>query len=824
MTGNASLVIGGCGSSDSRTGPTIHVPLTEVTATLTASRTDLSEGSLEEIEIAVELNPPVNRSVSIGLVFEGNASQNLDFEIDDDSFTFSPNQIRASSKLRALDDWLAEDAETVTIRLSDFSASTSAGDPSNVSITIEDNLDEPFTETEKRGSAEIFLLTAVSFSREVATLELRVLNVGAKPTSATRAWVTTRRLIQPGELGQVVEEISDISIPPIEKRSAFVAETNLDLQRYSSNETYWISTTVDAPREETSSGRLPNIDRIGFTMDQHGEILVRCNEPDRARPTEDEDPLYAHQWPLQNKGQSAFAVNGGKLGEDLSMADVLTAGAPTGAGINVAVVDTGLEICHPDLSNNVVEGGSFNFKAIPNNGKAWHNANADDPYFFDSRGDHGTSVAGVIAAVANNGFGIRGVAPEVRLFGFNFLSEQCCQEDALGGSSEAPNSEQIDVFNLSFGSLGSQYNEPDNSIVRYGTSHLRNGLGAIYVKSAGNTFGLCIHFEHQVHALTGCSSSSGDGLNDLPYVMVVGALNASGGRASYSSAGSNLWVSAPAGEYGVSNPATVTTDQYGRERGYSSRNFPGLAREVSSDPFGDYYSNFNGTSAAAPHVSGVVALLLEEEPTLTWRDVKHVLASSARRPGGLNNSATDVRVMIGSRLATFYHDWITNGAGFDFHNHFGFGVVDADAALALLRDGFQPNNLGEQSLSDWFSVSTDGLHIPDHDGSGVELQINLDLPTGSNIEGLQLHVSGTHENLTDLSIELESPSGTKSIMNPVFNGILVGEEILDWRLLSNAFYGEAPRGPWTLRVIDAAEGDTGTLDSWGLRAWYGTHP
>ncbi len=821
------LLLNACGSSDSGSGPDVVQPLTPVTTTITAGEVELTEGSLNEIEIWVDLTPQVNRSISVPLAFTGSATKDLDYEIDDEVLSFSPNQTRATTRIRPLDDWLAEDAESLTIRFPDFATNRSpgvnAGIPSSVTLTIEDNLDEPLRANEKRGKVEIYLYTSASFGAEMATLELNALNIGTLPSSATTASVITYQLIQPGEFGQVIEEISDITIPPIERRSVFETEVNLDLQRYSPNETYWISSTVEPPPEEDSTGRLPNTDQIGFTMDPHGEIMVRCEAPDRARPTETDDPLFASQWPLRNDGQNAFAEDGGRAGEDIRMGEVLATGTPSGRGVNVAVVDTGLEICHPDLAQNIVEGGSFNFKANPDNGKAWHNASASDPYLPDSRGDHGTTVAGIIAAAANNGLGIRGVAPDASLFGFNFLSEQCCEEDALGGSSESPNSERIDVFNMSYGSLGSQYNEPDNSIVRYGTSQLRDGLGAIYVKSAGNAFRLCMHFEHQVHALTGCSSSSGDGLNDLPYVIVVGALNAAGGRASYSSAGSNLWVSAPAGEYGVSNPATVTTDQYGRERGYSARNYPGLARDTSADPFGDYFSNFNGTSAAAPHVTGVVALLLEEEPALTWRDVKHVLASTARRPGGLINAATDVRVMIGNRLATFYLDWITNAAGFDFHNHFGFGVVDVDAALALLRNGYQPDSLGTQSMSDWFTASTDGLQIPDHDGAGIEQRLNLDLPSTSNIEAIQLHLSGTHENLVDLSIELESPSGTKSIMNPVFNGTLAGEQTLEWRLLSNAFYGESPRGTWTLLVIDAAEGDTGTLNSWALRAWYGNH-
>ncbi|MCY3859608.1 MAG: S8 family serine peptidase [Gammaproteobacteria bacterium] len=828
VVGVLLLFLTGCGSSDSGGRPTVVTPPTPVTATISTASTELVEGSLDEIEIWVDITPQVNRRISVGLGFEGGAARNIDFEIDDTVLSFNPNQTRATTRLRTLDDWIAEGTESLTIRIQEGNSSTTAqttpGTPSSVSLSIEDNADAPLTEIEKRGRAEIYVSTVASFTREMVTLEIRVLNLGAISASQTIASVTTNRLVQPGELGHVVEQISDITIPPIDARSIFVAETNLDLQRYAPNETYWILVRVDPPPEEDSEGRFRNRDLLGFTLNQNGEILVRCEPPDRARPNESEDPLFGHQWPLRNEGQSAFAAAGGTPEEDLRMSDVLATGTPTGDGVNVAVVDTGLEICHPDLAENVVDGGSFNFKANPENGKAWHNADFVDPYFPDSRGDHGTTVAGIIAADADNGLGIRGVAPAVNLFGFNFLSEQCCEEDALGGSNASPNSEQIDVFNMSYGTFGSQYNEPDNNIVRYGTSQLRRGLGAIYVKAAGNAFRSCLHFEHQVHALTGCSSSHGDSLNDLPYAIVVGALNATGGRASYSSAGSNLWVSAPAGEYGVSDPATVTTDQYGRERGYSSRNFPGLARNTSLDPFGDYYSNFNGTSAAAPHVSGVVALLLEEEPNLTWRDVKHILASTARRPGGLVNPSTDIRVVIGRELATFYRDWITNAAGFEFHNHFGFGVVDVDAAISFLRDGFMPDSLGDQSLTDWFTVSSDGLQIPDHDGAGIEQQLNLDLPTGTNIEAIQLHVAGSHENLVDLSIELESPSGTQSVLNPVFNETLAGQQTLDWRLLSNTFYGESPRGDWTLRIVDAAEGDVGTLSSWALRVWYGTHP
>lgn len=814
----------GCGSSGDYTSREPSVPRTPVTATVSVASNTLREGALEETDVWVDLSPQVERSNWVRLDFEGAASLGVDFEIDDQTLYFNPNQTRASTKIRALDDWLPEGAETLTIRLSEFSDATSAGVPSNVSLTIEDDADTSFTKADKRGFADLYLSVNASFTQADASLELRVLNWGALDASATTMRGAVFSLTEPGRLGTAVVRFADIEVPPIERRNSFKASISTSLSNFQPEATYWVWIEVDAVPEEDDFGRLPNRDYIGFTLDSRGEILASCTEPDRARPTETDDPLFSHQWPLRNEGQPAFADNGGVRGADLQMASVLQDGSPTGKGVNVAVVDTGLEICHPDLAANVVAGGSYNFKTHAAATERWYNAVAEDPFFPDSRGDHGTSVAGVIGAVANNGLGLRGVAPDAQLFGFNYLSEQCCEEDALGGSSAAPNSEQIHVFNMSYGTLGSQYNDPDDSIFKYGTESLRDGLGAIYVKGAGNGFRRCINFEHQAHAIFGCTSASGDGTNNLPYLIVVGAFSADGNRSSYSSAGSNLWISAPAGEYGVNEPATITTDQYGIERGYSSRGYPGLSLDRNADPHGDYYSNFNGTSSATPHVSGVVALMLEEAPNLTWRDVKHILASTASRPQMAFVPNSDVQVVIGEQSAVLYRDWITNAAGYSFHNYFGFGTVDVDAAIEMIRDSFQPDNLGSQQQSGWLTSSLDGLQIPDHEGAGISRSRSVDLGSNANIEAVQLRIAGSHENLADLSIELTSPAGTSSILNPAFNQVLSGSSTLDWQLLSNAFYGEDPNGTWTLRVIDAAVEDTGSLDYWALRFWHGEHP
>lgn len=87
-----------------------------------------------------------------------------------------------------------------------------------------------------------------------------------------------------------------------------------------------------------------------------------------------------------------------------------------GAGAILAIVDTGLEICHPDLAANIEEGKSFNFGVAAG-------SSITDPFNHNTLGDHGTSVAGVAAAVADNGLGGRGVAPGVQLRGFNVGAE-----------------------------------------------------------------------------------------------------------------------------------------------------------------------------------------------------------------------------------------------------------------------------------------------------------------------------------------------------------------------------------------------------------------
>jgi hypothetical protein len=264
------------------------------------------------------------------------------------------------------------------------------------------------------------------------------------------------------------------------------------------------------------------------------------------------DPLYVYQWHLDNTGQTNFATTAGTSTQDINVDGVITDGY-TGTGVVVGIVDTGLEIAHEDLAANVVSGGSWDFKGADNN-----------PTSDQTTGDHGSSVAGLIASVGWNAKGGRGVAPSASLRGFNFICTGCSQTvanniNAIGGASY---SSPVHIFNMSIGTTEVGANSVINTSIEAqylsAVTNLRSNKGAVYIKSAGNEFNDtggydCGHASEygslNQDKLT-CQSANMEPGNTLPYLIVVGALDATGVKSTYSSTGSNVWVSTPGGEFG----------------------------------------------------------------------------------------------------------------------------------------------------------------------------------------------------------------------------------------------------------------------------------
>lgn len=540
------------------------------------------------------------------------------------------------------------------------------------------------------------------------------------------------------------------------------------------------------------------------------------------------DPLKSEAWYIRNTGQSTFSLSSGTSGNDINL-DAAFRSGDLGKDIKVGISDSGLDIDHPDLFVNVLTPLSKDYASSA-------------PYYGDPGvsldGDHGTSVAGIIAAVGWNGIGSRGVAPEAKLVGLNYLGDLVTQTTAIQLDQAG---DDLDVYNYSYGSsfypaaVNSDSSYDDQ--LEYGVSTQRGLKGSIYVKSAGNSFQECdFNYGSLFLGLMCYSHNSNLGQEDeLPWIISVGATNALGVKASYSSHGANLWVSAPGGEDGLNSPAILTTDTAGCADGYAKYGVSGVnfLRGSAENSNCDYTQNFNGTSSAAPMVSGLAAILLETRPGLTWRDVKHILASTAQKidaasPAQVVSSGFDFDngpyrevdndLMNGH---VYSQGWVTNSAGYSFHNYYGFGQIDVDAAVTMAKT-YSNYLTGMPTETDPTFALTQSLvntAIPDSSKTGLSDTINV--TQSYTIEAVQIRINMTHPRPGDVGIELTSPGGTKSIILNINNSLLIGLDgaTPDWVddhtnaiFLSNAFYGENSNGTWTIKLIDGLDGDSGNTD------------
>ena len=306
----------------------------------------------------------------------------------------------------------------------------------------------------------------LDFSALEPTFNIELYNLGATQTPLSTLQSTLVRIVlddttdDPDDSTFSVQPIDEIEVLPIDpKGEPFETSVTVPIESLEADTTYFVffdvydGTEVDPDAEALAQGT------SGFTLDYLKRIRHTCVASGQSLLADDTDPLQTHQWHLANTGQSAFAQVGGVADEDLGMLETLSDG-PTGEGVKVAVVDTGLEVCHPDLWANVEQGASFNFNMPEPESEAassWRiRQESTDPFSFDASHGHGTAVAGLIAATANNAIGGRGVAPGARLRGYNLLyatDPLNAGIASLGASDFQPNSTDVDIFNMSFGAF-----------------------------------------------------------------------------------------------------------------------------------------------------------------------------------------------------------------------------------------------------------------------------------------------------------------------------------------------------------------------------------
>ncbi|WP_432840027.1 S8 family peptidase [Dactylosporangium sp. CA-092794] len=293
----------------------------------------------------------------------------------------------------------------------------------------------------------------------------------------------------------------------------------------------------------------------------------------------------------------------------------------TGTGVTVAVIDTG-KTTHPDLNGQWLAGYDFISSSATARDGNGRDANPQDEGDWYSAGEcgqttaetsswHGTHVAGTIAALANNGVGVAGIAYNAKILPVRVLGK--CGgttsdiADAIvwasGGSvSGVPaNPNPAKVINLSLGGSGAcgvTTRLAINSAVSRGTT---------VVVAAGNSN----------------ANASGFTPANCPGVVTVAATDRDGNRAFYSNFGTTVEVAAPGGEVRLeTEPAgTRSTPQNG---------ILSTLNDGATTPGNPIYYTYMGTSMAAPHVAGVVALMLSKHPSLTPAQVLSALQAHAR--------------------------------------------------------------------------------------------------------------------------------------------------------------------------------------------------
>ena len=243
--------------------------------------------------------------------------------------------------------------------------------------------------------------------------------------------------------------------------------------------------------------------------------------------------------------------------------------------VSIGILDAGIDTTHPDLRDMILL-----------------------PYFeeYDPKESHGSNVAGLIAA-RDNHVGMIGVAPNAKIYNYAIADNSTITNSIIPAFRQ--NHTNIAVYNASFGAENQFLNHKLHHValkpsikqaMNTVTKHGFDGKGSSLVFAAGNGQEVARNDGYlNYHAVIAVNAIKKDGIVPVPKFL-------SGGY----TIGVNLWLTAPMGS-------------------------------VTSNNGGGYINNFIGTSATAPLVSGTIGLLRSEFPELTWRDVKLILAESARK-------------------------------------------------------------------------------------------------------------------------------------------------------------------------------------------------
>ena len=323
----------------------------------------------------------------------------------------------------------------------------------------------------------------------------------------------------------------------------------------------------------------------------------------------------------------------------------------------------------------------------------------------------------------------------------------------------------LDFIDILLDGKSCDYNRLDKQTIdalAEGVTEGRNGKGIIYVFSSGNDF----HTGGDVNFSRWPNSR---------YTITVGAVGKDGLHSAYSTPGAALTLVAPSGD--VDDASNILTT--------------GLGNSCTDSGL--------GTQLASPVVSGVIALMLEARPELTWRDVQGILAvTSTAKDDSKDTTKT------------------TNKAGFTHSYWYGFGIVDAKKAV----DKAQTWTLWTPEYQAIGESAEENQPIP-NDGTEYisELTMSEDYK-GFTAESTAVMLNLQHYNRGDLELTLVSPDGTESVLHPgrrAESKQITGDE--RWKLMTVRNWGEDPTGKWQLKIKDLETDNTVANGANELRQW-----
>lgn len=515
---------------------------------------------------------------------------------------------------------------------------------------------------------------------------------------------------------------------------------------------------------------LPGNQRQGSSFTPNDPFYYPGANPPAGGPGDTSNRFYSGQWQLVNQ------MPGATYNDPTIQARL--AGAwnrnLTGSGVVIGIIDDAVQISHPDLQPNTANIGDLSRHFLPGGG------DVADPNPANNTQYHGTAVAGIAVARGGNGIGVTGAAPFAGLAG---LRTDDYNTTALANAATWRN-DAIQIKNHSYTFAASAPYINDSALAAVIASTATNPTNpVIHVFAAGNNRN---NFSENANTAM---------LQASPHGITVAALGSNGKYANYSSFGANIFVTAPSSTtYGQGFDGTTTTDLVGtagiNQRGAANDDFANL----------DYTNFFGGTSAAAPLVSGVLALGVQARTqagfTSDVRVMRHLLALTSRKV-----DAGDV---------SFSSDggWRTNAAGYQFNQNYGFGLIDADAltAAAVRYSGVTAQVTHTKALTNV------GAAIPDDDATGISRSFTIN--TNGKLEDVLVTLNITHTWRGDLEAYITSPSGyTSRLMTR--DGGDDGDNI-NWTFQTVAFWGEEVNGTWTVRVTDNGTDDIGTWDSYAV--------